>query len=289
MAINYFQIIMLVPTTISSILWIFLRMRSRNQYVEIMNSISPDDYRFSDLFPIGFAFMDLIHFNMRSPRARKRIKEISEIYGRKFAEYYFYIQQGSMFAYSLSIVLIVCFITVLANDYAVLVFGAIIGGLLIWYMQELINDKLEARRTELLLDFPQVLSKLTLLVNTGMVLREAWKKVSFTGERVLYREMQTTTNEMNNGVTELEAYRNFAERCALKEIKKFTNTITQNLQKGNEELVLFLNDMAEEMWEGKKNKVMQKAEAASSKLLIPTTMIFLGILLLIMVPMFSSI
>lgn len=46
-----------------------------------------------------------------------------------------------------------------------------------WYVEELMNDKLEAKRDELLADLPQMLSKMTLLVNSGMVVREAWKKL----------------------------------------------------------------------------------------------------------------
>lgn len=46
--------------------------------------------------------------------------------------------------------------------------------------------------------------------------------------------------------------------------------------------------MAEEMWEGKRNAVMQKAQNANSKLLAPTSIIFIGILVMVMVPMFTS-
>lgn len=135
---------------------------------------------------------------------------------------------------------------------------------------------------------PQVLSKLTLLVNSGMVLRDAWKKVSITGERTLYLEMQNTNLEMENGVMEIDAYRNFAERCNVKEVRKFTSLIIQNLNKGNEELAYFMKDLSDEMWEVKKNEVKQKGEKANSQLLLPMMMIFIGILLIIMVPIMQQ-
>ena len=138
------------------------------------------------------------------------------------------------------------------------------------------------------MDLPQVLSKLTLLVNSGMVLRDAWKKVSITGERTLYLEMQNTNLEMENGVMEIDAYRNFAERCNVKEVRKFTSLIIQNLNKGNEELAYFMKDLSDEMWEVKKNEVKQKGEKANSQLLLPMMMIFIGILLIIMVPIMQQ-
>ena len=167
-------------------------------------------------------------------------------------------------------------------------FGILLGGLAIVYLDLTLQDKLTARRQELVLDLPQVLSKLTLLVNSGMVLREAWRRVSVTGDRVLYKEMQNTSLEIENGVMESDAYRNFADRCNVKEIRKFASLIIQNLKKGNEELAYFLKDLSDEMWEVKKNEVKQKGEKANSKLLFPMMLIFIGILLMILVPVFQQ-
>lgn len=108
------------------------------------------------------------------------------------------------------------------------------------------------------------------------------------GERELYKEMQTTVLEVQNGIVELEAYRNFAERCSIKQIRRFSSTMIQNMQKGNAEISYFLKELSEEMWEEKKHIVKRKGEAANSKLMIPTAMIFIGILIMIMVPVFLS-
>ena len=97
-----------------------------------------------------------------------------------------------------------------------------------------------------------------------------------------------TVEEMNNGVAELDAYKNFADRCAIKEIRRFSSTMIQNMQKGNSEIAYFLKEMSDEMWEEKKHLVKRKGEAANSKLLIPTAMIFMGILVLVMAPTFLS-
>ena len=42
------------------------------------------------------------------------------------------------------------------------------------------------------------------------------------------------------------------------------------------------------MWEVKKNEVKQKGEKANSQLLLPMMMIFIGILLIIMVPIMQQ-
>ena len=172
----------------------------------------------------------------------------------------------------------------LAASAEALLLGLLLGGLAIAYLDLSLQDKLTARRQELVLDLPQVLSKLTLLVNSGMVLRDAWKRVSVTGDRALYQEMRNTSMEIENGVMETDAYRNFAERCNV----KFASLIIQNLKKGNEELAYFLKDLSDEMWEVKKNEVKQKGEKANSRLLLPMMLIFIGILIMILVPVFQQ-
>ncbi len=157
--------------------------------------------------------------------------------------------------------------------------GVVLAVLVVMYFEEMVSNKLSERRDALLSEFPQVLSKLTLLVNSGMVMRDAWDKVTGTG--VLYQEMQITKEEFRNGVSELEAYRNFADRCAVKEIRRFSSTMIQNLQKGNAEIAFFLREMADELWEEKKHLAKRKGEAANSRLM-------LGILIMIMVPAFAG-
>ena len=93
---------------------------------------------------------------------------------------------------------------------------------------------------------------------------------------------------MANGASDLEAFRNFADRCSVKQIRKVTSTLIQNMQKGNQELAYFLEEMSREMWEEKKNLVRQKGETAGTKLLIPIGMIFVGILIMIIAPIFAN-
>ena len=208
--------------------------------------------------------------------------------GKQYAEYYYFILLGAKTTYIFTILVFVCLLAVLAASAEALLLGLLLGGLAIAYLDLSLQDKLTARRQELVLDLPQVLSKLTLLVNSGMVLRDAWKRVSVTGDRALYQEMRNTSMEIENGVMETDAYRNFAERCNVKEIRKFASLIIQNLKKGNEELAYFLKDLSDEMWEVKKNEVKQKGEKANSRLLLPMMLIFIGILIMILVPVFQQ-
>ncbi len=285
---SMFQLAMLIPTSVVVISWVVIALRYEEKYAEITSTIDSKEYPLSELFYIGFQIMELIHFNMKSDASRRRIKLMSEVYGRKYAEYYFYVLLGGQITYAVTAVCVVLLLSVLANNPTALVFGIIIAGMLVWYLSESFKDKLMERRDVILSDFPQVLSKITLLVNSGMLLRDAWNLAASQGDSVLFEEMRQTASQLENGVPEITAYHEFAERCGVKEIRKFASMVVQGLEKGGSELTFFLRDMTDEMWLEKKNMVRRKGEQANSKLLIPTLMIFAGILFMIMAPVITG-
>lgn len=282
------RIILLIVATIAVAIWCVLDIKYEQTYAEITESIDETKYRYPELFCIGFAIMRFLKIDTSGKQARKRIKEIAEVQGKKYAEYYYYIINGAKWTYGLTVLVLFALLGAMGNSGIALFFGLVLSILLMWYVDETMNDQLEQRRDDLLTDLPQMLSKLTLLVNSGMVMRDAWVKVAEGEDRILYQEMRITAQEMQNGVSDYEAYRNFADRCSIKEIRRFSSTMMQNLQKGNSEIAFFLKEMSNEMWEEKKHLVKRKGEAANSKLLIPIGMIFVGILIMIMVPAFMN-
>lgn len=286
--VNWFQLGMMVCATPLVLLWLYLYIKYQNVFQAHITSLSSDEYRMPELFFIGMGFMSQIRYNLHSRKGCARMKEISEIKGRKYAEYYYFVIKGATFTYLLTFLPVAFLFGALTNEPMVLVIGVCTAILLVRYLEKDINDKLEARREELLLDLPQVLSKMALLINSGMIMREAWIRVSQTGERALYQEMRVTSGEMENGASDLEAFRNFADRCSVKSIRKVTSSLIQNMKKGNMELAYFLEEMSQEMWEEKKNLVRRKGEAAGTMLLLPIGMIFIGILILIIVPIFAN-
>ena len=286
---DYFQLILLALATPFTLIWIYLAITGGKKYQKYTDSSFAKEFQMSELLCVGFSVMRILHISTKTRAAQAKIREIAEIKGKKYAEYYSYMLLGAKTTYTYTIVIVVMLLSAMSNNKGLLFMGLIVGGLLILYLDLALFDKLTARRQEILLDLPQVLSKLTLLVNSGMVLRDAWKRVSITGERVLYQEMQNTNLEMENGVAEIDAYRNFAERCNVKEIRKFTSLIIQNLNKGNEELAYFMKDLSDEMWEVKKSQVKQKGEKANTQLLLPMMLILIGILIMVMVPVMQQV
>ena len=271
--------ILMILATAFALFVLYLHFKFSGKFNDVLAGIPSGEYPLSDIYYIGFGFMELIHFDMNSKNARGKIKLISEIYGKQYGPYYFYLLRGGQLTFML---------TGISGNYKLVTVGIAISALMIWYLDELLNDKINARRDELLRDYPGMLSKLTLLVIAGMPIIEAWIKVANANEGMLYQEMRNTAMDLSNGMQEVEAYKTFGERCSIKSLRKFSTMMIQNLQKGSNEVVQFLKDMSTEAWEEKKHEVKRKGEKASNKLLLPIGLIFAGVLILIIVPMFGS-
>ena len=72
------------------------------------------------------------------------------------------------------------------------------------------------------------------------------------------------------------------------DIKKFTSMLIQGMNKGNRELTEMMKEQSREIWNIRRNLIKQQGEKAASKLLIPMCIMFIGILIMIIVPIFSN-
>lgn len=64
--------------------WLFLYIKYRNAYDQVIDAIDKKKFMFGEIYFIGFGFITLFHINIKTERGSKKIKEISEIYGRKY-------------------------------------------------------------------------------------------------------------------------------------------------------------------------------------------------------------
>ena len=167
---------------------------------------------------------------------------------------------------------------------AILGIGSILILVLVYAMYDELNDRVKKRRVSIGKQFPGVVSKLALLVTSGMIMDRAWKETAYSQEMELYKEMQKTAEEMDNLVSPEAAYGNFINRCNTKETAKLASAIMQNLHKGNAEIGRLLQNMAREAWQERRRTAKRDAEKANSKLMIPTMLLFIAILVMLMVP-----
>lgn len=177
-----------------------------------------------------------------------------------------------------------------------IVMAILIGGL--FYVQEMQKqgEKQKERQKQMMKDYPEIISKLTLFLGTGMTMNRAWRKVvsdyerekEIWGIRYAYEEMKMTCREMESGITEAESYERFGKRCNIQEYIRLGALLSQNIRKGTKGLNHILRLEASQAFENRKTAVRKYGEEAGTRLLLPMFIMFVVVLVMVIVPAFLS-
>lgn len=166
------------------------------------------------------------------------------------------------------------------------------AALLVWFaLDKDLKKSMEQKEKELLEEYPEVVSRLTLFIGAGMTVQAAFRKTAEQGKgsaKAVYQEMLTACNEMDAGVPESQAYMRFGRRCRLKEYRRFGMLLTQNLKKGARGLLPRLQEESRTALQEKKAEAVRLGEEAGTKLLLPMTGMLVFVMIVIIVPAFGS-
>lgn len=268
-------------------LWLFFYFKGR-KYQSMFEMLDEKEFCLKELYGLGYSVMETVSYTFKSKKDRKLRQEAEVLYGERYVEYYIRVNYARKITIS-SVLLVASFAFYgLANDIAALVVMFFFTGFSYYYFGTAMERQVEKRSSEILQEFSEVASKLALLTNAGMILKEAWVSTANSGEGIIYQEMRKTLEHMNNGMADVDAYHQFGMRCMLPEIKKFSSTIIQGVQKSNSELAMVLQQQSKEVWNLKRQTAKRKGEQAANQLMIPIFLMFFGILIMILVPIFSN-
>lgn len=182
------------------------------------------------------------------------------------------------------------------RGYSVLALGILLCGLFVWKSRQ---DEKEAKQREvdqMIRDYPDIISKFTLLLSTGMTVKNVWMKIvqgyeeqrPKLGRRYAYEEMRITYHEMQSGVSEVEAYERFGKRCGVALYMKFGALLSQNLKKGGKGLCELLKLESIQAFENRKSTARRMGEEAGTKLLIPMFGMLAVVMVMVIIPAFLS-
>lgn len=151
-----------------------------------------------------------------------------------------------------------------------------------------IRNTLDKRNAEIEREFPQVMSKLTLLTEAGMEVNSAWELTSKDGKGTLYEEMALVSLGLANNEKPMEAYSSFIQRCSYSYTSKLATLIMQNLYKGNSEIARQFMQLNTECWNEYRNSAQRMGTALQAKLFIPTMMSFAALLIMLLMPIMTG-
>lgn len=284
-------LIILSITTVATLFFVILLFQS-SRYEQYIEPLDGRSFPLKNLYGIGFNILQILNFKYSGKESVKLRREIVILYGDKYGDYYLRVFYAQRIALSYGVFVIMSVISCLSGADSILIMfglGIILAATVFYYYMQQSSETIKKLSQKYISTFPSVVSTMALLVNAGMVLRDAWDIVAFSDDTEMHRHMQKVTDDRNNGMSEADALSAMARRCATPEISKFVSMVIQGLSKGNSDLAFALKDQSDELWELKQQKLLQEGEKASGKLIIPIMIMFVGILIMIMLPIMNSI
>lgn len=152
------------------------------------------------------------------------------------------------------------------------------------------------RRKSMKMAYPGILNKFVLYMGAGMTVRGSFFKIAtdyqrnvlLPGSEPAYEEMLYSCNELGAGVSEALVYERFGKRSGLPEYSRFATMLGQNLKKGNAALLQRLRQEADNAMEENLQFRKKMGEEAETKLLVPMIMMLGMVMVLVMLPAFTS-
>ncbi|PYI55879.1 type II secretion system F family protein [Paenibacillus flagellatus] len=175
------------------------------------------------------------------------------------------------------------------GDSAALGAGLAFASLVPFAMLSRLERRVAAKRRKIVMELPELLNKLTLLVNAGETVQGAIVRCadgyasSGTGGP-LADELIMLANRLRNNESFPIALERLNKRCGVAEVAVFSTTVLMNYRRGGETFVLSLRSLNRDMWEKRKAMTRILGEEASSKLIFPMLLILLAVMAIVAAP-----
>jgi tight adherence protein C len=289
---EYQGVIMLTSITLSIefILLFAYFILGRRKYKSFMSE-NVCSFKLTFLHPAGLLFLDQTKLMERLPDFTLRIHhKLLLLYGRANSinrSKLFYAEQVSA---SYLCLLFFSLMAVLASGDVTYIglglFGAIITPLL---MLKELDAQIRKKQQQIIMELPEVLNTIVLLVNAGETVQKAWVRclqVKHRNEAAspLFKEMEMAVRELEMNISFPKVMEEFSKRCAMHEVSLFTSSLMLNYKRGGNDFVLALQGLSQELWQRRKTVSRTLGEEASSKLVFPMVLIFAVVMLIVAAP-----
>lgn len=150
-----------------------------------------------------------------------------------------------------------------------------------------LEEKMDKRKQDIIMELPEFASKIALLVNAGETVQQAIVRCTMMKADVkhpLYTELTDAVTKIKNGDSFNGVMEDFSKRCGVQEVSVFTTTVLLNYKRGGNQLALSLRELSRDLWEKRKAISRKRGEEASSKLIFPMVLIFIAVLIIVAYP-----
>lgn len=283
------QLIFMIAGTVSAVLFMIMMVRGK-KYEQMIVNLDSNVFPVSKLYGVGFAWSQSGPIKLKGDRGTKLKTEAASYFEHQFGEYY----ASVVWAETITLVhlfltmTLLCAVVFNSMQGMVLIIGLLMTMAVGNYCYTYMSNKLKERTKNCEQELPEVVSSMAILINSGMILKEAWNVVSESRDGDFYQLMRKARYNMENGFSDADAIYLFGKESNSVEIKKFVSSLLQSMEKGGGEIATFMANQSKELWSTKRQKMLQEGEKAATKLLIPIVLMFLGIMIIIITAGFAG-
>ncbi len=244
------------------------------------------EFFLEELYPVG----GWINTRLRigGKRERVRMEKLQELVPFADAQQIARNADEAPAAYAVLLTPLILLVFACTGSFGLLAAGLLTLLFLSLYFDWKLDQTLKQRHRKIRAEYPSMLMDFSVMIRAGLTATAAFSKVARASDGILFQEMQRCAADMENGMSIDAALRLLTVRCPLREINKFVSLFRQNLSKGGTDFPEALDELAEQAWSRRKNAAREQGELAEQKLLLPTIAMFLGILMMVIVPAFRS-
>ncbi|MFD2210436.1 type II secretion system F family protein [Virgibacillus halophilus] len=269
---------------------LFLTVKNKAVYTSFIKQYEKD-ITLPVLAPYAFTVIDKLNFYKRFPKMVNFIhQKMIILRGSKLSKDYTRIYLAKVITVFTLFVFFTLALT-MANDseYSNLIYGFLLTGIITFYLVKDLDKKVKQRKDAIIIELPEFVNKLILLVNAGETVQGAIKKcVQQNKKKIydspLYYELNEAVNKMTANTSFQDVLKDFNYRCGIQEVSIFTTTVMMNYRKGGSLLVDSLKELSVSLWDKRKTVTRIKGEEASSKLVFPIIFIFASVLIIVIYP-----
>ena len=220
------QLISLILGTILLVLLV-IRMMQGKKFDSYVENLDDSDYPLKQFYCIGFAWSEREILKLKGKVKKMLVSQAKLLYDPQYAEYYANVAWAQVISIA-HLCLCIGFVLSGAFDFLFLALvGFICAFVFGYYFLTKMKEDLNKRKSDCTIELPEIVSTMALLINSGMVLREAWEKIAYGKEGTVYSLMQDACIDMQNGYSEMDAIYKFGVMSDSPEIKKFTGALAR--------------------------------------------------------------
>lgn len=180
------------------------------------------------------------------------------------------------------------------SEYSVFVFLLFMAGAVLvrWGVDRDHKKSIQKRNKQLLAEYAGFVNMLRLYLIAGLTVKKAFIRIAndyasqkmSLGKKYLHQEIETLCWQLENGMSEEQAYQEWGKRCGETRYRRLSFLLGVHLKQGNRQLLSLLAQESEAAQEDRRNFARKAGEEAGTKLLIPMIMMLAVVMMLVLLP-----